>query len=87
MVEAVRAGKSMRSVARRFNVTLPTVQRRVKRAQGLDLDAVDWTTHVSVLGRVTAQAAINLLTMSIANSRQHFSLTILAEVRHCRSPH
>jgi transposase len=43
MVEAVRAGKSMRSVARRFNVTLPTVQRRVKRAQGLDLDAVDRT--------------------------------------------
>ena len=37
MVEAVRAGKSMRSVARRFNVTLPTVQRWVKRAQGLEL--------------------------------------------------
>jgi hypothetical protein len=45
MVEAVRTGQSMRSVACRFNVTLPTIQRWVKRAEGFELDAADWTTH------------------------------------------
>jgi len=42
MVEAVRAGASMRSVARRFDVALPTIQRWVKRAKGIALDEVDW---------------------------------------------
>jgi hypothetical protein len=32
----------MRSVARRFDVALPTVQRWVKRAKGIALDEVDW---------------------------------------------
>lgn len=32
----------MRSVARRFGVSLPTVQRWVERAQGRRLDRVDW---------------------------------------------
>ena len=41
MVKAVRTGESMRSVARRFNVTLPTIQRWVKRAKGLDLGGLD----------------------------------------------
>lgn len=53
MVKAVRTGESMRSVARLFNVTLPTIQRWVKRAKGLDLDAVDWTTHTSVPHKTT----------------------------------
>ena len=42
MVEAVRSGASMRSIARRFYVSLPTVQRWVKRAEGYGLDQVDW---------------------------------------------
>jgi hypothetical protein len=43
MVEAVRAGESQRAVARRFHVSLRQVQWWVKRAEGRDLDAVDWT--------------------------------------------
>jgi len=45
MVEAVRAGASMRSVAGRFDVALPTVQRWVKRAEDITLDEVDWKSR------------------------------------------
>jgi transposase-like protein len=45
MVAAVRKGASMRSVARRFHVSLLTVQRWVRRANGSRLDRVDWTNH------------------------------------------
>jgi hypothetical protein len=38
---------SMRAVARRFQVSLPTVQRWVKRTQGRRLDRVDWREHSS----------------------------------------
>jgi len=38
----------MRSVARCFDVSLPTVQRWVKRAEGFELEKVDWTTHASI---------------------------------------
>jgi len=48
MVEAVRSGESMRSAARRFNVALPTIQRWVKRAEGCELDAADWSSRASV---------------------------------------
>lgn len=48
MVEAVRAGASMRSVARDFDVGLPTVQRWVNWAKGFALEDVDWTTHASI---------------------------------------
>ncbi len=43
MVGAVRQGQSQRSVARRFGVSLHTVQRWVARAHGQRLDRVDWT--------------------------------------------
>jgi len=43
----VRRGMSMRAVERRVHVSLPTVQRWVKRAQGRRLDRVDWTEHPS----------------------------------------
>jgi transposase-like protein len=43
MVEAVRAGASLRHVARRFGVALSTVQRWVARAGHQRLDRVDWT--------------------------------------------
>lgn len=42
MVGAVRSGASMRFVARQFHVGLPTVQRWVRRAQGFELEQIDW---------------------------------------------
>lgn len=42
MVSAVRRGGSLRKVARRYEVTLHTVQRWVARAGGTRLDRVDW---------------------------------------------
>jgi Homeodomain-like domain len=47
MVALVRRGMSMRAVARRFRVSLPTVQRWVKRAAGHRLDRVDWRGQLS----------------------------------------
>ncbi len=46
MVAAVRRGRSMRSVARRFNVGLATVQLWVGRAKGRRLDRVDWSDRL-----------------------------------------
>jgi len=43
MVEAVRSGRSQRSVAREFGVSLRTVQRWLKRAGDERLDLVDWS--------------------------------------------
>ncbi len=43
MVAAVRRGISQREVARRFHVSLDTVQRWVQRAAGQRLDRVDWS--------------------------------------------
>ena len=43
MVEAVRAGDSLRHVADQFGVSLPTVQRWVTRAGDQRLDRVDWS--------------------------------------------
>jgi hypothetical protein len=45
MVHLVRQGKSQREVARRFHVTLHTVQRWLERAKDLPLDAVDWRSR------------------------------------------
>src|SRR5262245_13986030 len=42
MVRAVRQGQSLRSVARRFRVSLATVQRWVERAEGQRLDRADF---------------------------------------------
>jgi hypothetical protein len=41
-VQAVRAGLSQRQAARRFGVSLATVQRWLARAKGQRLDRVDW---------------------------------------------
>src|SRR6516164_4382031 len=45
MVAMVRQGESLRAVARKFRVSLHTVQRWWKRAKGLELDAMDWSEH------------------------------------------
>jgi len=47
MAAAGRAGESQRSVARRYGVSLFTVQAWARRAQGRRLDRVDWTDHPS----------------------------------------
>jgi transposase len=52
MVEAVRSGQSLRRVARRFGVSLLTVQRWVQRAQHRRLDRVDWRDRSSRPRRV-----------------------------------
>lgn len=43
MVAAVRQGRSMRSVAKKFRVSLRTVQVWVSRAQDQRLDRIDWS--------------------------------------------
>jgi len=47
MVAAVRGGESERSVARKYGVSLLTVQRWVGRAAGQRLDRVDWRDRPS----------------------------------------
>jgi hypothetical protein len=63
MVALVRGEMSMRAVAQRFHVSLPTVQRWVKRAQGRRLDRVDWCEHASRRHRTrcTAEAPEELV--------------------------
>ena len=48
MVEAVHSGTSMRSVARQFGVSFPTVWRWVRRTEGCELDQVDWSDRPCV---------------------------------------
>lgn len=47
IVSAVRAGQSLRAVARRFGVGKSTVQRWVRRARGKRLDRVDFSPRPS----------------------------------------
>ncbi len=47
MVAAVRRGSSQREVARRFRMSLHTVQRWVQRAAGRRLDRVDWSDRAA----------------------------------------
>lgn len=47
MVECVRRGYSYRVAARRWQVSVATVARWVRRAQGLPLDQVDWNDRAS----------------------------------------
>lgn len=47
MVQAVRAGQSIRSVARQFGISRPTVERWVARAGKQRLDRVAWTDRAS----------------------------------------
>ena len=48
MVAAVRAGQRLRSVAREFQVSLPTVQRWVARAGTARLDRVAWADRAPI---------------------------------------
>ena len=53
MVEAVRGGASQREAARRFGVSLSTVQHWLKRAADRPLAGVDWSDLPRVARRVS----------------------------------
>ncbi len=57
MVAAVRRGASLRTVARRFHVSLLTVQRWLKRSNGQRLDRVDWNDRPSKAHTIHRTAA------------------------------
>lgn len=57
MVVAVRSGRSQRSVARSFHVTLRTVQRWLARAGRHRLDHVDWSSRARVPHRMPRHAS------------------------------
>ena len=57
MVSAVRRGASLRKVARRFNVSLLTVQRWVERSNGQRLDRIDWSDRPSKAHTIHRTAA------------------------------
>ncbi len=63
MVAAVRRGRSLRSVARKFHVSLSTVQSWVERARGRRLDRVDWSDRPPIPHRIqrTATATEDLV--------------------------
>jgi transposase len=52
MVEAVKAGRPVRAVARQFGISRPTVERWVARAAKQRLDCVDWTDGASIPHRI-----------------------------------
>lgn len=56
MVQAVRAGRSYREVARRYGVGLATVALWVQRARGRPLDRVDWCDRPDRPHRVSRTA-------------------------------
>jgi putative transposase len=60
MVKRVRNGKSQRTVAREFGVSLHTVQRWIERARGLALEEVDWFDHPHVPQRIANKTAAHL---------------------------
>ena len=60
MVASVRRGLSQRETARRFRVTLRTVQRWLLRAGNRSLDQVDWCAHSQAPQRVANKTAAAL---------------------------
>lgn len=69
MVSAVRRGESMRSVARRFHVTLSTVQRWVRRAGDARLDRVPLVDRAPGC-RASARRTSTKLETAIVHARQ-----------------
>ena len=65
MVKLVRSGVSQRAVARRYRVSLCTVQRWVERAQGKRLDRMVWTDqpHGRPQGANRTSAAMEALVL------------------------
>ena len=78
MVAAVRRGRSLRLVARRFGVSLRTVQHWVRRAQDLRLDRVDWTDHRARRGWAPNRTA-PALEAQVLQLRQRLRQSVLGE--------
>jgi hypothetical protein len=68
-VEAVRGGEARRSVARRYRVALSTVQFWLQRAEGLELDAVDWNDQSSAPLRT--RRVVPAVEAKVLRARQH----------------
>jgi hypothetical protein len=60
MVWLIRRGYSQRSVARRFKVSLHTVQRWVQRAGTLPLNQVDWHSRSKTAHRIANKTSADL---------------------------
>lgn len=79
MVAAVRRGATQREVARRFGVSLRTVQHWVKRAAAQRLDRVDWTDH-----RRQPRVAVNRtpapVEQQVVQTRRALHQSVLGEV-------
>jgi putative transposase len=60
MVRLVRQGKSQREIARRFGVSLHTVQRWVDRAGDIPLEAVDWKSRPHIPRTVVNKTAAKI---------------------------
>jgi hypothetical protein len=73
MVAAVRQGTSMRSVARRYGVSLCIVRWWVRRAQGHPLERVDWSSRPPIPKRVhrTERAVEDLVLTLRRDLKEH----------------
>ena len=60
MIQMVREGKSQRAVARKFKVSLHTVQRWWVRAKGLELDQVDWSERSHIAHRIANKTGMDM---------------------------
>src|SRR5262245_38376761 len=66
MIAAIRAGASMRAVARAHGVSLSTVQWWTRRARDLPLDQVDWTDQPPIPTRIhRAEAGVEDLVLAL----------------------
>jgi hypothetical protein len=74
MIAAIRAGASMRAVARTHGVSLSTVQWWARRAEGLVLDQVDWSDRPPVAERVhRTDPVVEDLVLTLRRDLKHTS--------------
>lgn len=70
MVAAVRAGASLRQTARRFGVSLSTLQHWVQRAAGQRLDRVEWSDRIPGPRRSSQRTSADLEELIVDLRRQ-----------------
>ena len=78
MVAAVRDGASQRSVARRFGVSLATVQLWLGRSAGRPLDTVDWVDRPPIAAHV-GRTATEIETLVVETRRRLREESVLGE--------
>jgi hypothetical protein len=79
LVAAVRRGRSARAVARRFHVSLCTVQRWVARAAGRRLDRVDWAARPRGCRQAPRRTALDLEDLVLTLRRELKERSALGE--------